>query len=441
VFRRIGIMGQPGDVVKPPNGSVALWTWEIGRRLAHAAEVLVCEPLVGDAPSVDCGEAIRFRGLTARVDCWCQRAHRVFYGCSDCTQEIQILRFPPRVDHWLLRAQRMPWKFYAPSQKYGSSLFFLAYALRAACAFRDHGCDVVHIHTFSQFAPIVRALNPRARIFLHVHDEFLLQLDRELVDRRLAAADVIDGCSQYVTEQVRKCFPRHAARCMTVYNGVDTDEFRPPDEKPEKTDGARIVFVGRMSPEKGLHVLLDAFERVAAVRSDSLLDIIGGEWSFSPEDFALYDDPRVRALRRFSSGDSYLQDLRHRVSGTLCNRVFFRGQLPHNALSTYLREAAISVQPSVWEPFGITVVEAMASGLPVVASRVGGLPEVIEDGSSGILVEPDNANDLATALLVLLDNITLRREMGRAARLRAEQKFSWDDAVRTIKSQYSALGL
>jgi glycosyltransferase involved in cell wall biosynthesis len=440
MLRRIGILGQPFDVARPPNNAVALWTWQIARRLVHSAEVVVCETLVGHAPSVDYDEGRRFNRFTARIDRWRRRTHRVLHGYLDCTEGIGFLRFPLTIDHWLLRAQRMSRKVYAVSPEFASSLYFRAYAVRAARAFRDYRCDVVHIHSFSQFAPIVRALNPHARIFLHMHTELLSQLDRELMDRRLSAVDVVDGCSRYVAELVRKCFPRHAARCMTVYNGVDIDEFRPRDGEREKNDPARIIFVGRISPEKGLHVLLDAFERVVAVRPDASLDIVGGESSFPREVLALYDDPRVRALRRFS-GVSYLEYLCHRLSSSLRDRVFFRGQLPHQAVSATLRAGAIFVQPSISEAFGMSVVEGMASGLPVVASAVGGLLEVVENGSSGILVEPDNANDLAAALLLLLNNVGLRREMGRAARFRAEQKFSWDEAIRTIKCQYRALGL
>jgi glycosyltransferase involved in cell wall biosynthesis len=104
-----------------------------------------------------------------------------------------------------------------------------------------------------------------------------------------------------------------------------------------------------------------------------------------------------------------------------------------------LREADVLVQPSLWgEPFPLLVLEAMASGVPVVGSRIGGLPEAVEDGISGILVEPDNPAQLARALLCLLEDATPRSAMGRAARVRAEQSFSWDQTVHRIKSRYKA---
>lgn len=120
---------------------------------------------------------------------------------------------------------------------------------------------------------------------------------------------------------------------------------------------------------------------------------------------------------------------------------FFHGELPHHAVIGFLHKADIYVQPSISEAFGIPVVEAMASGLPIVASRVGGLPELVKEGSTGILVEPDNADDLARAILLLLNDAVTRCEMGRTSRQIAVQRFSWDRAAQTIAAQYNSLGL
>jgi glycosyltransferase involved in cell wall biosynthesis len=103
----------------------------------------------------------------------------------------------------------------------------------------------------------------------------------------------------------------------------------------------------------------------------------------------------------------------------------------------------VLVQPSVFdEPFGIQIVEAMASGLPVVGSAAGGIPELIVDRHTGILVERGDATGLAEAILRLLENPAMARQMGNAGRRRAEEKFSWERIVDELRSCYfgSALG-
>src|ERR1700731_2892725 len=132
--------------------------------------------------------------------------------------------------------------------------------MRAAGAFRTQACDVVHIQNFSQFVPLVRRINPQARIVLHMHSDWLVQLDRYLIEPRLADTDQIVENSEYVTGAIRKHFPNHALRCDTVYNGVDIDAFYPPAKDAFCSKRDLIVWVGRLSPEKGVHVLLDAFE-------------------------------------------------------------------------------------------------------------------------------------------------------------------------------------
>lgn len=414
---RVGYLSQPGDTSTPSNpaGSIDLWTFEVARRLASSCEVLVC--------------GRRHRGETA----------------SEIFEGVRYIRFPAfssRTERYLSAVTRQLYRFHdARRPRFASSLHYLAYAVRAAQAFRANACDVVHIHNFSQFVPVVRRLNPHAKIVLHMNCDWLAQLDREMIDTRLGQADAILGCSEYVTGNIRARFPQYADRCATVFNAVDAKEFSPNGCGSNGSIGRRVVFVGRISPEKGLHVLLDAFERVAALRSDSSLEIIGPEW-VAPMDFiiALSDDLRVQGLKRFYKKSSYLEYLRSRTHGPLQGRVSFVSRLPHSRLVQHLREADLFVQPSVWgEPFPLSVLESLAAGLPVVASRVGGLPEMVEDGRTGFLVEPDSPSALAEALLRLLNDRDLARAMGRAGRKRVEQMFSWESVADVLKARYVAL--
>jgi glycosyltransferase involved in cell wall biosynthesis len=123
----------------------------------------------------------------------------------------------------------------------------------------------------------------------------------------------------------------------------------------------------------------------------------------------------------------------------LLANVFFKGELFHAELAATLRTAGLLVAPSIVETFGMPVAEAMASAVPVVASRVGGLPELVVDGSTGLLVAPDSAQDLAAAIVRLVTDRDVARAMGLAGRQRAEKMFSWEAIVRSLMFLYTNL--
>lgn len=414
---KVGYLNQPWDRSIPPNlaGSIPIWIWEVARCLASSSEVVVVgRRSLGESnrSTREGVQYIRLLGISSRADRWLSAPARRLCG---------------------LRNARQPW--------FASSLYQLVYAERAARSFRDEGCDLIHIHNFSQFVPIVRRLNPRAKIVLHMHCDWLTQLDHKMIDRRLRYADAIFGCSEYVTASIRARFPHYANRCTTVYNGVDPRHFHPNGRRPGKSHGGRVVFVGRISPEKGLHVLLDAFERVAVLRPTASLEIVGPA-AVAPMEYIvnLSTEPFVRGLSRFYEANGYLDYLQRQVRGPLVGRVSFAGELPHSSVVERLRQADLCVVPSVGgESFGIPAVEAMATGLPVVASRVGGLTEIVEDGVTGLLTDSENPSLLAESLLRLIDDNALAQKMGQAGRQRAERNFSWREISETLRTLYSNL--
>jgi len=165
--------------------------------------------------------------------------------------------------------------------------------------------------------------------------------------------------------------------------------------------GEFIVFVGDLRPMKGLDVLLSAYEGLA---TDVSLVLIGKTWPDTPT--------------------------------TLPDNVTVHDRWPNAAVIEAFRRSSIAVVPSVWaEPFGIVVIEAMAGGSPVVASNVGGIPEIIEEGVSGILVPPSDPSSLRRALSDLLGDPDRRRAMGAAA-LRRSQDFTAEQIVPRIEDEY-----
>jgi len=310
---------------------------------------------------------------------------------------------------------------------YASTFHNLAYAVRAAWHARRWRSDVIHIHNFSQFVPVMRVLNPRARIVLHMNCEWLSQHDPPMIERRIAKADAIVCCSAHVRRQLLDRFPKARARAHVVYNGGNVERFPPRSETADGPEPGplRLVFVGRISPEKGVHILVDAFAELAPSMPEVALDLIGGAGSLPPEFLlGLSRDPLVQGLRGFYESD-YLAEIRRRIPDALRERVVFHGNQPHERLAELYREGAVFVCPSFSDAFPLTIVEAMAAGLPVVGSEVGGIPESVVDGQTGVLVRPGSVAELVAALRRLLEHRALRQRMGAAGRERALTLFSW----------------
>jgi glycosyltransferase involved in cell wall biosynthesis len=301
---------------------------------------------------------------------------------------------------------------------------------------RREGCDIVHIHQCSQFASIIRKFNPKTRIILHMNCEWLTQFAPELIVQRLKDPDLIVGCSEHISGLIRDRFPEIAGRCGTIPNGVDTGQFTPlavDGRSGSKDPGIkRLAFVGRVSPEKGVHVLLDAFSQVVTRWPNVELEIVGPVGTL-PIDFlvALSSDPLVAGLTVFYRDSSYGDHLRKRINKAWEHQVKFTGSIRNDAVAERYHAADILINPSLSESFGMTVVEAMACGKPVIVTRVGGMQETVQHGKNGLIVRPGDASDLAEAILYLLHNDGLRTAMGRAGRTRAAELYSWETVVAT----------
>lgn len=271
-----------------------------------------------------------------------------------------------------------------------------------------------------------------------MHGEWLTQLDHKMIEKRLCKANLVLGCSEYITEVIRRTFPERAKSCKTIFNGADVHHFvSSNDREPKIKKTKNLLFVGRVSPEKGVHVLLDAFKNVLGHHPDAHLKIVGPQVS-APLEFILpfNKDSKFKDLASLYSG-SYRSRLRDQLPSNLASQVSFIGNVPHSQLINYCQDADVFIFPSVWdEPFGIPIVEAMATGVPVIATRVGGITEIVEEGKTGLLVERGEVTALADAILSLLSDKAGRKSMGKAGRQRAIELFSWERIVENLLSQY-----
>jgi glycosyltransferase involved in cell wall biosynthesis len=404
---RIALVNQPWNPVVPPvrSGSVAIWIYQIALRLARTHDVTVFGPRTGNEPDTLAHEGVRFRWL-------------------DLGQDLRIVRA-------LHRLPRLPGR-----PAFASRLYYRTYTRSAATALRDGGFDVVHVQNLLQMVRPLRRASPHSAIVLHMHCEWLSQLPKHFVARRLAGVAAILCCSEHIARLARQALPAFADRCRVVPNGVDTERFAP----GEPTARRDLLFVGRISPEKGVHVLLDAFAKIAARRFDTRLVLVG-PMAPTPRDFlvSLSDDPLVRDLDRLYRGGGYEAAVRALAGGPLAGRVELRGAVPQDELPAVYRSAAVLVNPSLSESFGMSLVEAMACGVPVVATRVGGMPEIVDDGRTGRLVPPGDPAALADALDALLADEPARRALGQAGLRRARERFAWDRIAAGLQQAYGAL--
>ena len=316
-----------------------------------------------------------------------------------------------------------------------SSLYYPRYAYRLARYARRDRVDLLHLHNFFQAIPVIRAVNPNMKIVLHMHAEWLAETNVRFGRSRLRDADLVLGCSDYVSGQIRSVYPEFADRVETLYNGFDPARF-PPREQPAATTTSqlypRIVFVGRISPEKGLHIAIEAMREVTARFPSARLEIIGPDTPQARYHLIALRNPSVDprgAFRSFYTG-RYLERLREQVAELVPGHVDFTiGFFRQDELRRRCAGATLLVNPSLSETFGMPLMEAMAQGLPVVATEVGGVREIVTNGETGVLVPPNDAHALAEGIMSVLSDPPRAEQMSAAGRASVLDRFTWERVV------------
>jgi L-malate glycosyltransferase len=203
--------------------------------------------------------------------------------------------------------------------------------------------------------------------------------------------------------------------------GVDTDMFHPPVSGPQDRDGAQVLFVGSLIPRKGLADLLHA---MAA--------------------------PDLKTMRLTIVGDGYLRDDLNALATELglCDRIVWKGLQTPDEVASLMRSSDMLCLPSYMEGTPNVVKEAMASGLPVIASRVGGVPNLVKDGETGLLFDVGDIDGIRSRLKKLLQDVELRRHMGRSGHeALIESGMDWtgtaedfDDIFQSVMTKPNAVG-
>jgi glycosyltransferase involved in cell wall biosynthesis len=211
-------------------------------------------------------------------------------------------------------------------------------------------------------------------------------------------------CRQSVAEACAYGF--QSKKIVVIPNGVDADRFKP--ARPQAGPRKRIVYAGHLTATKGVDVLIDAFFLLKREQADLVLDMFGSG--------PLRDSLRDKAVSLGLAGD-----------------VIFHGSVPD--IEHRLSSACVFVQPSLVEGMSNVILEAMAAGLPVVATTTGAAPEIIQDGVNGLLVSPGSVDQLYAAVARLLSDEALAERIGRKARALIEASYS----IETVAGMYAAL--
>jgi alpha-maltose-1-phosphate synthase len=309
-------------------------------------------------------------------------------------------------------------------------------------------CDIVHCHTwYTHLAGAIGHFLSAIPLVLTTHslephrpwkaEQLGTAYDVSSWIERVAyqIADGVIAVSESMRQDVQALYGVPVSRIRVIHNGIDVREYRrTPDPAALlqfgiDPDAPFVLFVGRITRQKGIMHLVNA---IRYFQPGVQVVLCAG----AP------DTPEI-ASEMAAAVQSAINDGGHPI-------FWISEMLPRHRLITLYTHAAVFVCPSVYEPFGIINLEAMACETPVVASDVGGIPEVVEHGETGLLVPIEVANksavepldpeqfsrDLAAAVNALLQDPVRRASMGRHARMRVEEHFSWTSIARQTLTFY-----
>ncbi|MDI6854595.1 MAG: glycosyltransferase family 4 protein [Deltaproteobacteria bacterium] len=313
---------------------------------------------------------------------------------------------------------------------------FPYYDRRVAEIIRQVQPALIHVHNRPLLALFLKQQLPRLPVILHMHNLYniLGKRERPAPGTRIPV-EAFAACSRFVLEREKDRLGAGAASHWVVYNGVDPAAFLPNWEHPDKirelrrrydlTDEPTVLFVGKIRQSKGVGVLLQAMEQVWRRQPRAVLILVGGT-----------EFGRGRIDRR----TPFLQELQNRLQQA-SGRVILTGFIPPSEVAQAYRLGDICVAPSqIDEGLPLVVLEASASGLPIISTKMGGIPEFVRDGSNGLLLENKaDGGELAAKIVLLLENEAVRRKLGEQGRALVLERFSWQAVARYQEELYDTM--
>jgi glycogen(starch) synthase len=329
----------------------------------------------------------------------------------DGVRVVRVQGYPPPLDDLI------PWTL----------TFNIALIHRAMDELEQRGTDVLHAHDWLvAYASTVLADLCSLPLVATIHatergrhrgrlpgprQTFVHEVERWLV----AEAERVIICSAFMREQVSDSLGADPDRLDVIPNEVDLSPFSQSDPQGRNDLRPTILFAGRLQYEKGVQVLLEAMPEIAR-RVPGVNLIVAGNGTYR------------RELEELTA-DLGIEDL-----------VRFEGFVEEDRLRSLYRSADVAIVPSLYEPFGLVVLEAMASGTPVVAANTGGLREILNHEETGLLFPPGDAGELARTATRVLKDSSLGGRLAREARSALAARGSWTTAaVRTAETYRRAI--
>ena len=275
-----------------------------------------------------------------------------------------------------------------------------------------HGMNAPLLGLFSKYC--------KAPILIHLHN--ITALPYSGIAKENYQKSYFVFCSSFLRRDfLKRNQDIPPERCFTLHNGVDTAKFTP-SKTLKNTEKPRLFFTGCWNTAKGVFVFLRAIKALEKKRKDFQVILGGSPYIYdtgSPKDWQIEAEKKVMAFAKKLKSVSII------------------GLVDYSEIAKVYQSADIFVNPVIWEePFGLVNIEAMATGLPVISSKIGGIPEIVVEGKTGFVVPPNNVQALVEAIESLLDDEKLRIKMGKEGRRRVENLFTWETHVSKLISLY-----
>jgi len=263
--------------------------------------------------------------------------------------------------------------------------------------------------TWKGEAIVTRQSNPKS---LNPNEKSMLRFNRVLRSyekKLMKRSDALIAVSKYTVDELTELYGIEEEKIHVIYNGVDINKFKPRPDRAKlrrefglEEEKKIVLFVGRLYHRKGLEILLRSIPPVLQEFSEVKFVISGTGFKKKEES--------LRNLAKKLEIEDY---------------VTFLGYVPDEKLPDLYAASDIFVLPAIYENFPFAILEAQATALPVISTKVGGIPEFLADNENGFLIDPGDSTQLTQRILTLLQDPKLAKELGRHGRSLIEEKFSW----------------
>lgn len=297
--------------------------------------------------------------------------------------------------------------------------------------------DLIHVFNRPRWILTLSKDLPDTKFSLSLHNE-MFQPDKISDIQALECikkVEFINTVSKFIADGVSALYPLAKDKLNVVYSGANTEVYKPNWSEAGKINKSNlkekynlhgckvILFIGRLSPKKGPHILMKAMNKVAEKHPEAALVIVGSKWYGKNE-----IDDYTKSLQTLMSSMHY--------------PIVFTGFLPPSEIPSLYNLGDIFVCSSQWnEPLARVHYEAMAAGLPIITTNRGGNAEVIDQGKNGFIVDNYTSPDaFATQINYLLENPSIASDMGHNGRKMAEQIYCWERVAKDVQRQFSRLG-